>query len=339
MPAFKPLSFQEIDQNFNNLALAELKKYDAVDDFRKFAAAAAPERSVQLEFLDDLITVLKKSTLEEAAKISIISGALLDVKQQIANTYWVQLTNRSLVHAGIDAVMGVSVDNVLDKFTQAQMKRDFIQFMLKPENSNLILPHLNNAHLLKLNLTPEAVVTPAMKREIASTANMLQTLKADAKQHIVVTDKTLDTTHMHRDSTHQWDSKHPWMYSEHTPDYIKADANIPLVEQKLAIEKFKSHMRRAERLSYAISDFDKTGLKPVVVSAAASAPVAAVSAAAPAPVAAVSAAAPAAAASTGGMYASTRLRSAAKPALAPSTAKSSNAPTQSHPKRKRHGKH
>lgn len=196
-PVVEPALFSQIVKKFDEMAAAELERYSAMNDHSRFATAA-PERAAQLKAIDNLITMLKNSTLNDKQKSRVLAGALMDIKQQIANRYgmlaMVWSPNNSYVHAQINKVIGDTSDNKFTEETKQRCHLAFVSYINSKDNLTTVMKDVEKAELITFDLSIKNPVS--VQCDIPAAAAALKSLNPDSKHHVVVQEKKLDTSHM-----------------------------------------------------------------------------------------------------------------------------------------------
>lgn len=248
MPGFRPLSFKQLCENFDKLSIDELNKHGAKEDF-DVLSRKSPERAAQLTYVDNVISVLKKAQMDEQRKAWILTAALMEVKRQIAATYWVRSADNSHVHANTDKTVGISPENKMDVASANLARAELVAFMRQQEYKAEVMKGVEKPEYLGLDLTNKSPVTP---RAISSAAAAMQRMNPKSKHHVVVKEPELDTSHMnHKNYRHPKAGEqkhHRYEFSDYTRSYIRSDEKMTEEERKLNEQHYDIHMRKADRV-------------------------------------------------------------------------------------------
>lgn len=261
MPTFKPASFNQLEDNFDKMSLEELKRYNAENDINKLVMAA-PERAAQLTFIDNLISFLCRSDkLDESEKVAILTGALLDVKKQIADTYIIRPADNSYVHAQIDKVLGVTAENKMDAVTKQHSHRAYVAFLMHEDYMKEVMKGVEKAELLKLNKHVNPVV---QEKHVSTAAAVLKKLQSGSKYHVEVKEKALDNSHVGYDDLIKSGARNNYFYTKkYTPDYIVTE-NLSDVERDLRLARYRIYMHQTHKLLEEVETFKKSSLHTAI---------------------------------------------------------------------------
>lgn len=263
MPSFKPLSFAQIESNFNELAKSELIKHDALADFDNIIKSS-PARAAQLTLIDSLFSFLRRADLNEEQKVWIQMGAMLAVKKQIEKSYWLRSPANSLTYANMDKTLGITEANKLDDISRVYAQRAFANFMRQQAYKEAVMKEVVKPEYLQLDLSIQAPVT---QNAISSTHKAISALTPASKRHVEVKEPVVDVSHMRASKYNEYkdmlkkrpkqNKNHKFKYYEYTSHYIKTDDNMPIDEKLVNLARLDNHMRKATWVHDDIKTFNK----------------------------------------------------------------------------------